>query len=167
MLDLFSIKLNNTKYDFVQSTVPETNGLWLCDATSADYVRGYSYEVKGNQVTRIESALDYRIEEAIEPTIKLVKKFLGYDLVKHKGCCGDNICIPFWQPKEKCLPSEVDSIIAKMMYYDFYLRGQSSDLKSENVGNYSYTKEDYQVGSLYYPSDIASQLEVYKKVRFL
>ena len=66
------------------------------------------------------------------------------------------------------LPEDVESIIASMIYYDVFTRGEIDGLKSENIGNYSYTKEDVTVGSLSYPSEIVAGLETtYKKVRFV
>lgn len=66
------------------------------------------------------------------------------------------------------LPEDVESAISSMIFYDIYVRGEVDGLKSENIGNYSYTKEDVTVGSLSYPSELVAGLETtYKKVRFV
>ena len=66
------------------------------------------------------------------------------------------------------LPEDVEKAISSMIYYDIYTRGEVDGLKGENIGNYSYTKEDVTVGSLAYPSELVAGLETtYKKVRFV
>lgn len=65
------------------------------------------------------------------------------------------------------LPQSVEKIICQMISYDIFNRGVPDDLKSENIGSYSYTKADYLIGSIAYPSEIVSGLENFKKVRFL
>ena len=66
------------------------------------------------------------------------------------------------------LPQDVEKAISSMIYYDVFTRGAVDGLKSENIGNYSYTKEDVTVGSLSYPSELVAGLETtYKKVRFV
>ena len=66
------------------------------------------------------------------------------------------------------LPQDVENVISQMIYYDIFTRGAVDGLKSENIGNYSYSKEDVAVGSLSYPSEIMAGLETtYKKVRFV
>jgi hypothetical protein len=53
------------------------------------------------------------------------------------------------------------------MYYDAFTRGGVTGLKSENIGNYSYSLEDVSVGSLAYPKELVAGIELnYKKVRF-
>lgn len=64
------------------------------------------------------------------------------------------------------LPQSVQSIISKMISYDVFNRDTPSDLQSEHIGNYSYTKADYLIGSMAYPSEIVSGLESFKRVRF-
>lgn len=65
------------------------------------------------------------------------------------------------------LPQNIEKIISQMISYDIFNRGAPDDLKSENIGSYSYTKADYLIGSIAYPSEIVSGLENFKKVRFL
>lgn len=66
------------------------------------------------------------------------------------------------------LPEDVERAISSMIYYDVYTRGEVDGLKGENIGNYSYTKEDVTIGSLAYPSELVACLETtYKKVRFV
>lgn len=64
------------------------------------------------------------------------------------------------------LPQSVEKIITQMISYDVFDRETPNDLKSEHIGNYSYTKADYLIGSMAYPSEIVSGLESFKKVRF-
>ena len=54
-----------------------------------------------------------------------------------------------------------------MISYDVFNRGVPDDLKSENIGSYSYTKADYLIGSMAYPSEIVLALESFKRVKFL
>ena len=64
------------------------------------------------------------------------------------------------------LPQSVEKIITQMISYDVFNREAPTDLQSEHIGNYSYTKADYLIGSMAYPSEIVSGLESFKKVRF-
>lgn len=64
------------------------------------------------------------------------------------------------------LPQSVQNIISKMISYDVFDREAPTDLQSEHIGNYSYTKADYMIGSVAYPAEIVSGLESFKRVRF-
>ena len=64
------------------------------------------------------------------------------------------------------LPQSVEKIINQMISYDVFNREAPTDLQSEHIGNYSYTKADYLIGSMAYPSEIVSGLESFKRVRF-
>ena len=64
------------------------------------------------------------------------------------------------------LPQSVQNIISKMISYDTFDRETPNDLRSEHIGNYSYTKADYLIGSMAYPAEIVSGLEAFKRVRF-
>ena len=64
------------------------------------------------------------------------------------------------------LPQSVQNIISKMISYDVFNREAPTDLQSEHIGNYSYTKADYMIGSVAYPAEIVSGLESFKRVRF-
>ena len=64
------------------------------------------------------------------------------------------------------LPQSVEKIIAQMISYDVFDREAPTDLQSEHIGNYSYTKADYLIGSMAYPAEIVSGLEAFKRVRF-
>ena len=64
------------------------------------------------------------------------------------------------------LPQSVEKIITQMISYDVFDRDTPNDLQSEHIGNYSYTKADYLIGSMAYPSEIVSGLESFKRVRF-
>lgn len=232
MIDLFSVKLNGLNYDEIGATPTIDNGLFLCDTTGNDYVRGYTYQVTkhGNDkvVTRFDAVSDYRIQQAIYPTIQNVCEWLNnWFVIKRNyedfyrgniyGAGGayhevptlpqnGNLCkirvtddwnyisiysfffvsyvivnngvITADNPKFKQgetyfyyvmhLPQDVEKAISSLIYYDVYTRGTVDDLKSENVGNYSYTKEDVHIGSLAYPSVLIAGLEAcYRKVRFV
>lgn len=66
------------------------------------------------------------------------------------------------------LPQDVEQAISQMIYYDVFTRGTVDGLKSESIGNYSYTLEDVTIGSLAYPSAIVSALDVnYRRLRFV
>ena len=65
------------------------------------------------------------------------------------------------------LPQSVQNIISKMISYDTFDRETPTDLQSEHIGNYSYTKADYLIGSMAYPAEIVSGLESFKRVRFV
>lgn len=65
------------------------------------------------------------------------------------------------------LPASVEKIIAQMISYDTFDREAPTDLQSEHIGNYSYTKADYLIGSMAYPAEIVSGLEAFKRVRFV
>ena len=65
------------------------------------------------------------------------------------------------------LPQSVEKIIAQMISYDVFDREAPTDLQSEHIGNYSYTKADYLIGSMAYPAEIVSGLESFKRVRFV
>ena len=65
------------------------------------------------------------------------------------------------------LPASVEKIITQMISYDVFDREAPTDLQSEHIGNYSYTKADYLIGSMAYPSEIVSGLESFKRVRFV
>lgn len=64
------------------------------------------------------------------------------------------------------LPQSVEKIITQMISYDVFDRETPNDLQSEHIGNYSYTKADYMIGSVAYPAEIVSGLESFKRVRF-
>ena len=65
------------------------------------------------------------------------------------------------------LPQSVQNIISQMISYDVFDREAPTDLQSEHIGNYSYTKADYLIGSMAYPAEIVSGLESFKRVRFV
>lgn len=213
MIDLFSVKLNNN-YDEIGATPTIENGTFLCDTTSENYTRGYSYQITNSNAERIEAAQDYKIKNAIYPTIQSVCEWLNnYFLCKPKNKCeyndwfcnGDrdiktndllfcvlkssgfsfvgyatvmdnNITIdnPLWNAENKYqyhimhVPQDFELAISQMIFYDVFTRGTVDDLKSESVGNYSYSKEDVHIGSLAYPSALVAGLEAcYRKVRFV
>lgn len=76
MIDLFSIKLNGD-YDFIQDSLPETDGRWLVSETFSIYTKGESYDVLSSVATRIEKTLDFKINRLIYPTIYKVCSWLN------------------------------------------------------------------------------------------
>lgn len=231
MIDLFSIKLNG-QYDEIGATPTISEGLFLCDTTSENYTKGYTYQVNtenGNTtVSRIDNVTDYKIQQSIYPTIQNTCEWLNnWFTIKRNyedffrgniyGAGGawhelaqfpndgdlckiritddwnyistyniffvsyvnvNNGVVTANNPKFKegttyfyyimNLPQDVEKAISSMIYYDFYIRETVNDLKSENIGNYSYTKEDVYIGSLAYPKELISGLEAcYRKVRFI
>ena len=65
------------------------------------------------------------------------------------------------------LPEDVEKAICSMIFYDINIR-DIDGLKSESIGNYSYTKEDVTVGSMAYPPELIAGIETtYKKVKFV
>lgn len=64
------------------------------------------------------------------------------------------------------IPQSVQKIISQMINYDIFYRDVPNDLQSEHIGNYSYTKANYLIGSMAYPSEIVGGLETFKKVSF-
>lgn len=97
--------------------------------------------------------------------------FVGYATVKDGVITVDN---PLFNPEIAYiysvinLPPDVEQAISQMIYYDVFTRGTIDGLKSESIGNYSYTREDVTVGSLAYPSALVSALDVnYRRLRFV
>lgn len=66
------------------------------------------------------------------------------------------------------IPKAVEQVVSAMIAYDVFNR-EVSDLDSENIGNYSYTKsKDFvSIGSLDYPSSMISTLIQYQKLNFI
>lgn len=97
--------------------------------------------------------------------------FVGYATVQNDVITVDN---PLFNPENQYayslmnLPPDVERAINQMIYYDVFTRGTIDGLKSESIGNYSYTLEDATVGSLAYPSAIVSVLDVnYRRLRLV
>lgn len=76
MIDLYDVKQYNT-YDFVQDTLPATDGTWLCSLTATIYTRGHSYNVVSGVATRIEEQQDNLILASVQSTIKTVFDWLN------------------------------------------------------------------------------------------
>lgn len=93
MIDLLSVKLNND-YDFVQNSLPTSDGTWLCTEDITGYSKGYSYQITNNVATRIEAKQDYKIQNAIYSTIQLVCDYLNnYFLVKRQAILRSHDCM--------------------------------------------------------------------------
>lgn len=233
MIDLFSVKING-QYDEIGATPTINEGLFLCDTTSENYVKGYSYQISQQdgttQAIRTDITTDYKITQAIYPAIHNVCEWLNNWFTIRRnysdfwqgsynyGSSGQWHDVPqvpsngdlckvrttmYWEyaslynfffvsyvtvdaegiitcdnPKFKAgqnyfyyvmhLPEDVEKTISAMIYYDVFTRGVVDGLKSESVGNYSYTKEDVTVGSIAYPSELVAGIETcYKKVKFV
>lgn len=247
MIDLLSVKLNND-YDFVQNSLPNSDGTWLCTDDLTGYNKGYSYQITGSTVKRIQSKQDYLIQKKIYSTIQLVCEYLNNyfpvdrqttqlitelrekdypdalslrdyrllyqylavydeysfsndiisgikqnpfkvdDLVSISNSqrnnylsyvtasTSDSITVNndlFSATTEYALislvdlPNQVQEIISQMIHYDIFLKDKPDNLKSESIGNYSYSKSDVQVGGLYYPQEIITGLQAFKRVRFV
>ena len=76
MIDLYEVKKWRT-YDFIQDTLPASDGTWLCSLTAGPYTRGHSYQVTSGTATRIEANDDMLIEAKIHPTIDAVCGWLN------------------------------------------------------------------------------------------
>lgn len=226
MIDLFSVKLNNN-YDEIGAIPTIENGTFLCDTTSENYIKGYSYQITNGNAERIEQTQDYKIKNAIYPTIQNVCEWLNnwftikYDYAEryglgYSGSGGWHEVAQFPSTGDLCkirttddwnyvsiysfffvsyvtvmdgvvtannpkfkngetyfyyimhLPQDVEKAISSLIYYDVFTRGTVDDLKSESVGNYSYSKEDVYIGSLAYPKALISGIEAcYRKLRFV
>lgn len=213
MIDLFSVKLYG-QYDEIGSLPTINNGLFLCDTAiecnciCGDFVKGYTYQLTNGAPERVGQADDYKIKNAIYPTIQSVCEWLNnwFRLKVSCKCCGDvsipdintgdlvqaksdrqtiigyatvtdgviTLDNPLFNPDVKytyylmAVPHDFEKAISQMIYYDVFTRGAVDDLKSESIGNYSYSKEDITVGTLAYPKAIISGLEAnYKRLRFV
>lgn len=246
MIDLYTVK-KYSEYDFVQDTLPSSDGTWLCSLTASPYVRGYSYDVVSSVATRIEVVQDEMISDKIHPMIKTVfewlsnpfyaqramqdttysgrfddwqffpislsKKWNAYesdvskytftdgvitglqsdvfqvgDLINIEGALRNNIVgyvtavssgsITIDNPNARNttenaviflsdIPKVVESAISQMINWDTFSR-QLSDMKSETIGNYSYSKQDKtELGGIDYPSSLVSVLNAYKRLRYV
>lgn len=207
MIDLFSVKLNNN-YDEIGATPTIENGTFLCDTTSENYTKGYSYQITNGNAERIETTQDYKIKNAIYPTIQSVCEWLNnwfisyctcprtafdnpviyktgqlckvyydknfyapsYITVENDVITYDNSIIEAGKHRNDIMhvPQDFELAISQMIFYDVFTRGTVDGLKSESVGNYSYTKDDVTVGTLAYPKALISGLEAnYRKLRFV
>jgi hypothetical protein len=60
------------------------------------------------------------------------------------------------------IPTDLEQIIGRMIYYDVEIRGDRLGLQSESIGNYRYRlAEDMLVGGIGYPRDVASGIDSY------
>ena len=233
MIDLFSVKLNG-EYDEIAPMPTIQNGTFLCsdtvtcDCNCGGFVKGYSYQITNGKATRTQQTEDFKIQNAIYPTIQNICEWLnnwfvirrnyenfynlnyegyggGWHEVPQTPVTGDLCKIrttddwnyisqysfifvsyvtvedgvitadnPKFQAGENYfyyimhLPQDLEATISKMMYYDAFNRGMVDGLKSENIGNYSYTKEEVTIGGLAYPKELIAGIESnYKKVKFI
>ena len=98
-------------------------------------------------------------------------QFVSYVTVTENSVIVDNELFDagiHFKMVKMAVPQDFEAAISKMIYYDVYTRGTVDDLKSENIGSYSYTKNETTIGSLAYPAELVSGLEAnYKKIRFV
>jgi len=65
------------------------------------------------------------------------------------------------------VPSDLVTVINRMVNYDAFKRDGFDEMASESIGNYSYSKNnDMMVNGLSYPPYLAQSVIKYKKVRF-
>lgn len=113
MIDLFSVKLNG-EYDEIGATPTIENGLFLCDTTSEEYTRGYSYEITEGEAKRVDTVQDYKIEKSVIPTILSVCKWLNNDFFVYSlngHCCG----MPL--PETKVETGDLVCVLSKNLYF--------------------------------------------------
>lgn len=67
------------------------------------------------------------------------------------------------------LPQSVQKCISALVHYNVFIRDGASNLQSENIGNYSYSKATVNVGGLYYPAELINPINNIenKRVRFV
>lgn len=156
MIDLLSVKLNND-YDFVQNSLPTSDGTWLCTEDITGYSKGYSYQITSNVAAKIEAKQDYKIQNAIYSTIQLVCDYLNnYFPVKRQAIFMQSINYPLSKHELELIRKNVcafgdfiflSKVIARISDNPF----QAGDLirisKSERNNYFSYV-ENSTIGSI-------------------
>lgn len=171
-------KIQNSIYPTIQNTCEWLNNWFTIKRNYADFwTRTYNYGSSGSwhevpqtpsngDLCKVRKTMDW---EYIDEYSFFFVSYVTVDSEGHISC--DNP--KFVQGQNYFyyimhMPEDVEKIISSMIFYDIFTRGEVDGLKSESIGNYSYTKEDVTVGSLSYPSEIVAGLETtYKKVRFV
>lgn len=247
MITLFEVK-QYSEYDFVQDTLPASDGTWLCSLTATSYTRGHSYQVTSGVATRIEITQDLRIQDSIYSTLENTLEYLNnyfyiprqtqdnwsysyrfeddyspyppqrWDINTYESDSafysfngtnktvdniaenvfevGDYIRVHYAKRNNLMatitaktttqltidndelrtteenasiflcdIPKAVEQLVSQMINFDVFER-EVTDLDSETVGNYSYSKSKPVDGMLDYPVSIMSRLDTYKEVRF-
>lgn len=59
------------------------------------------------------------------------------------------------------VPTDLDLIIARMIYYDIQIRPLRYGLQSERIGSYSYQTSEQMIGGLRYPIDVIAGIDSY------
>lgn len=95
MIDLYEVKKWN-EYDFIQDTLPASDGTWLCSLTAGDYVKGHSYNVSSGSATRIEQTKDMLIDAKIHPTINGVCEWLNNYFLVSRVLQNNAYVLPSW-----------------------------------------------------------------------
>ena len=169
-------KIKMSIYPTIQNVCEWLNNWFVIKRNYQDFWAGNLYSANGayHEVPQIPSTGDLckiRVTDDWNwiSTYNII--FVSYVTVNDGAVTADN---PLFKSGQTYfyyimhLPQDVESAISAMLYYDGWQREVVSDLKSENVGNYSYTKEDVYIGSLAYPKELISGLETcYKRVRFI
>jgi hypothetical protein len=112
----------------------------------------------------------FQTGDLIQVRNALRNKFVSYATVSSETVTLDNSA--FIDTTENALlmlmniPTSVQDVISQMIHFDFYVRDGHTDLTSESVGNYSYSKDLLPVGGLGYPASLVRSLDAHKVVRF-
>lgn len=59
------------------------------------------------------------------------------------------------------VPTDLDLIIGRMIYYDVRIRPARLGLQSERIGSYSYQLSERSIGGMSYPSDVVAGIDSY------
>lgn len=164
-------KLQNNLYATIQNVCEWLNN-WF--TIRYDYTDFYGHTGRWHEVAQFPSSGDLckiRTTNNWDYISQYSFFFLSYVTVDGETVSSDN---PRFNPNEAYfyyimhLPQDVELAISQMMYYDGFTRGKVTGLRSENIGNYSYSLEEVTVGALAYPKSLVAGIENnYKKVRFV
>lgn len=164
-------KLQNNLYATIQNICEWLNN-WF--TIRYDYTDFYGHTGRWHEVAQFPTSGDLckiRTTNNWDYISQYSFFFLSYVTVDGETVTSDN---PRFNPDinyfyyPMYLPQDVEIAISKMMYYDAFTRGEVDGIKSENIGNYSYSLEEVTVGTLAYPKELVAGIENnYKKMRFI
>lgn len=112
----------------------------------------------------------FQTGDLIQVRNALRNKYVSYSVVSEDTITLDNTA--FVDTTENALlmlmniPTSVQDVISQMIHFDFYVRNGHTDLTSESIGNYSYSKNLLPIGGLGYPASLVRSLDAHKVVRF-
>lgn len=134
MITLFEVKLNN-EYKFIQDNLPTTDGTWLCSLTAGLYTRGHSYQVTGGTATRIEEVEDFKILDAIYPTLENACNYLNnYFYVSNKHTATECVFTKFFDYyPSTAQKQDIIEYVSNSGYYDFNAVSKTVDGVKYNV----------------------------------